>query len=1062
MQQPGFFLVKLLAAAAAVAAPLLLLNAYTLYGDHQAASNDAIQTVRAKSLDAATEVDEVLERAKRLLTYVASREEVRSATGPRCGEFIRGLETLGSPIANVAVAAMNGDAICSSLRGPARAGVSVSQEPWFQQAVAGDGFVLGKPFLGPLSRKQVVMLSLPVLDTGGRKTAVVLVSLDLMQLEGLLTGAGLPRGGTLSLIDADSRFLLRAPDTTKWLGGSDLGANRLPPILAQGGVFTARAVDGVERIFAATPTHHFDLQVVAGIPTEVVFSHSNALTRQGLTAAAIAALFAALVAYLTAKSLARPVRSLANTARAHAGGDNKARADESLPGEFGQLATEVNAMLMARTSSEARAEASERAAIRLARFYRALSDTNQTIVRLTGPQELFETICRVCVNTGHASMAWLGLIRDGKLVPVAWGGPARDYTQSFEIELNSQAPGSTGPSVSAILAGRAYVANDYMTDPRTLPWRDKAAAFGVRAAVAMPFARGGVVVGALNLYADEVGFFDEQVVHLLQDMSADISFALDNFDRVAAHERAVLQVAKREAQLSGILESVLDAVITIDAEQRIVVFNRAAVRMFGIPASEAMGQGIDRFVPVRFRGGHARYVAEYAVDGGGPKEMGPLRELAGLRSDGTEFPVVASISRTSHGGEVLMTVVVRDITGEREAERVRLAAAESDAANQAKTAFLSQMSHELRTPLNAVLGFTQLLQEDAKGRLGERDQHHLDLVFLAGAQLRALIDDVLDVSRIESGHLALSLREVDLKSLLNDVVRMSEAAARAGGIELRQTFEYRPVSLRTDPVRLRQVMLNLLSNAIKYNRPGGSVSLGVETVHGGACITVADTGLGMSPEQLAGLFQPFNRLGRERSGISGTGLGMSLVRQLVELLGGSIHVESEVGAGTIVRVELPMPKRAEALVDDPEAAATAAAQLTELDRNPSGVVLYIEDNEVNVLLVERILSRWPDVKLVVAEDGESGIRQAKALLPDVVLLDMQLPDMSGRELLKALQSDPKTRDLCVIALSGSAMEDEVRAALAAGARHYWTKPIDVQPFLEGMREALERVSPAVK
>jgi PAS domain S-box-containing protein len=1051
MQQPGFFLVKLLAAAAAVAAPLLLLTAYTLYGDHQSASNDAIQTVRAKSHDAATEVDEVLERAERLLTYVASRDEVRSASGPRCGEFIRGLETLGSPIANVAVAAINGDAICSSLRGPARPGVNVGQEPWFQLATAGDGFVLGKPLLGPLSHRQVVMLSLPVRDTGGRKTALVLVSLDLMQLEGLLSGAGLLRGGTLSLIDADSQFLFRAPDATKWVASSDQGANSLPPSLAQGGVFTARAVDGVERIFAATPTRHFDLQVVAGIPTEVVFAQSNALTRQGLTAAAIAALFAALVAYLTARALARPVRSLANTARAYAGGDNKARADESLPGEFGLLATEVNAMLMARTSSEARAKVSERAAIRLARFYRALSDTNQTIVRLTEPQELFETICRVCVDTGHASMAWLGLIRDGKLVPVAWGGPARDYTQSFEIER-----------VSAILAGQAYVANDYMTDPRTLPWRDKAAPFGVRSAVAVPFRRGGVVVGALNLYADEAGFFDEQLVQLLHDMAADISFALDNFDRAAAHERAVLQVAKREAQLSGILESVLDAVITIDAGHRIVVFNQAAARMFGIPASEAVGQGIDRLIPVRFRGTHPRYVDGYVADGSGPKEMGPLRELSGLRSDGTEFPVVASISRTSHGGEVLMTVVVRDITGEREAERVRLAAAESEAANRAKTAFLSQMSHELRTPLNAVLGFTQLLQEDTKGRLTERDQHHLDLVFLAGAQLRALIDDVLDVSRIESGRLALSLREVDLKSLLNDVVRMSEAAARAGGIELRRTSADRPVSLRTDPVRLRQVMLNLLSNAIKYNRPGGSVSLDVETVHGGACITVADTGLGMSPEQLAGLFQPFNRLGRERSNIAGTGLGMSLVRQLVELLGGSIHVDSEVGAGTIVRVELPMAKRAEPLLDDPVAAATAAAQLTELDGNPSGVVLYIEDNEVNVLLVEQILSRWPDVKVVVAEDGESGIRQAKALLPDVVLLDMQLPDMSGLELLKVLQSDPKTRDLCVISLSGSAMEDEVRAAVAAGARHYWTKPIDVQPFLEGMREALERVSPAVK
>jgi CheY-like chemotaxis protein len=212
--------------------------------------------------------------------------------------------------------------------------------------------------------------------------------------------------------------------------------------------------------------------------------------------------------------------------------------------------------------------------------------------------------------------------------------------------------------------------------------------------------------------------------------------------------------------------------------------------------------------------------------------------------------------------------------------------------------------------------------------------------------------------------------------------------------------------------------------------------------------------MGMTPQQLAGLFQPFNRLGREDSKIAGSGIGMALVRQLVELLGGSISVRSQPGVGTVVEVEILRPKLAAALWVDPAAPGVVPAVAAAGSAAPAGLVLYIEDNPVNVILVGHILGRWPDVQMMVAEDGESGIKQATALLPDVLLLDMQLPDMSGLDVLKALRANGPTKGLRIIALSASMMQEDVKAAQAAGAQGYWTKPLDVESFCKSMKDLL--------
>jgi CheY-like chemotaxis protein/nitrogen-specific signal transduction histidine kinase len=403
-------------------------------------------------------------------------------------------------------------------------------------------------------------------------------------------------------------------------------------------------------------------------------------------------------------------------------------------------------------------------------------------------------------------------------------------------------------------------------------------------------------------------------------------------------------------------------------------------------------------------------------------------------------------------GEACIMAMSLDVTELRATEQARQAQAQAEEASRAKTEFLSRMSHELRTPLNAVLGFSQLLLADS--RLSVEQAAQLGHVRHAGRHLLALINDVLDISRIETGHLPVASEAVKLGAPIDEAVRMLLPLAQAHTVTLAQVLpqEVEPACVRADPVRLRQVLINLLSNAVKYNRPGGWVRIEVQPTGERWMVRVADNGIGMTDAQLAKLYEPFNRLGRERGPVEGSGIGMALTRQLVWLMGGELAVRSVVEQGTVVELTLPAAEASEAAerpasVEAPGAAALPAGE-------PAGVLLYVEDNPVNLLLVEQMLSRWPAVRMVKADDGRTGLDLARTLRPHVVLLDMHLPDLDGPEVLRRLRADPATSSLVVVALSASAMADEVSAARAAGANDYWTKPFDVDQMLGDLRRLL--------
>ncbi|WKB50844.1 hybrid sensor histidine kinase/response regulator [Eleftheria terrae] len=403
-------------------------------------------------------------------------------------------------------------------------------------------------------------------------------------------------------------------------------------------------------------------------------------------------------------------------------------------------------------------------------------------------------------------------------------------------------------------------------------------------------------------------------------------------------------------------------------------------------------------------------------------------------------------------GSVVWHGYCTDVTERRELEQELSARGAAANANRAKTQFLTRMSHELRTPLNAVIGFAQLMLMDQQLPLRASQRRHAENILAAGRHVLSMLNDVLELSTIEAGGVSLSMEPTLVCAVVGEAVALVTPDATRRQVDLHIHPSQTLAHVCADRTRLRQVLVNLLSNAIKYNHPGGAVSVSMDVGDADVAVHVTDTGRGLSPEQLEQLYQPFNRLGADRS-IEGTGIGLVITRTLVDAMKGRLTVRSAVNEGSTFTVELRR-------VHPPVAAArpTAMEKGPALAAQKERLVVYAEDNEVNVMLLKEVLQFRPFIRLCVADSGSAALQLLESETPDLLLLDMHLGDMTGTELLEEIKKTPRLAGVVAVALSADAMPEQVRLALRRGFADYLVKPIDVTAVLECVDRHLSAVA----
>jgi PAS domain S-box-containing protein len=451
-------------------------------------------------------------------------------------------------------------------------------------------------------------------------------------------------------------------------------------------------------------------------------------------------------------------------------------------------------------------------------------------------------------------------------------------------------------------------------------------------------------------------------------------------------------------------------------------------------------------------------------------------EVWRVKKDGTEFPSLmnAKLILDDMGKPQFMAASIIDITQQKQAEKMVLdlnanlelkiqerthalemtnkalesSRVEAEKANQAKSEFLSRMSHELRTPMNSILGFAQLLE---MGTPDPKQQKALGQILKSGRHLLELINEVLDISKIEAGRISLSIEPVELMPLINEMAESIHllAASRNITVEIDNRLKDRTFVM-SDKQRLKQILLNLINNAVKYNREGGKVWIITDQIthpdkSDGIRISVKDNGIGIAQKDLNKVFVPFERIGAEQTATEGTGLGLAVVKKLTEIMGGSLGLESELGEGSTFWVEFREGKNAMPTMGGSD--SSGPESVSDYQRN--GTVIYVEDNVSNIELVEQILhNARPGIKLVTLMFGRQVVEHVRALKPDLILLDLNLPDMHGSEVFDLIKADEIARDIPVVVLSADAMPDQLTAMLKAGVRNYLTKPIDLSLLLK--------------
>ncbi|MBL6934193.1 MAG: response regulator [Alphaproteobacteria bacterium] len=511
---------------------------------------------------------------------------------------------------------------------------------------------------------------------------------------------------------------------------------------------------------------------------------------------------------------------------------------------------------------------------------------------------------------------------------------------------------------------------------------------------------------------------------------------------------------EKQERLDAIIENTAEGIVTIDAEGTMQDANPAVARIFGYDARDLIGHNVSMLVPEHERSDHDKFVRDSEIHG--PRIINRVRDLWGQHKDGRLFPIELSISPLEFRGKKMFVGIMHDISRRKEDEqRIEAAMVEAETANQAKSQFLSSMSHELRTPLNSILGFAQVLEADDEAPLNQDQTESVEQIIASGNHLLTLINDVLDLSKVESGKVDVSVEDVDILQLVHETTNLISGLAEKHDVLLHIPEMDKDGSfLRADYLKLKQVLLNFLSNAVKYNRKGGDVTLSVEHRKGGKVrVNVRDTGEGIAEDKISRLFDPFERLGHANGSIEGTGIGLTITRQLVDMMGGELGVDSTPGEGSTFWAEFDEAERPVSHVEKALEGMETVFGFGGRKSERIHTVLYVEDNPSNMDFMRKIMSRLPQYELIEATTADAGLEAVFSQKPTIILMDINLPGASGYDLLQILQENGITDTTTVIALSANAMEGDIEKGMKAGFFDYLVKPVEIPKLVKVLEKA---------
>jgi len=545
-----------------------------------------------------------------------------------------------------------------------------------------------------------------------------------------------------------------------------------------------------------------------------------------------------------------------------------------------------------------------------------------------------------------------------------------------------------------------------------------------------------------------------------EEVLARVNTHLRTSKLLKAKDLLINQVAKKEIHLSVLMDSMLDGLIVIGRNRVIRSLNPAAERIFGSSSYDVIGKSFECLIPSADSGELQKYFGDHPSSQNS-HSRGQNFEVEGVDKNGSKIPLELAISKIHFSPEEnsqkiefeqLFVALVRDISQRLDSEKQLVVARETaEKANKAKSEFLAKMSHELRTPLNSIMGFSQLLIMDPALAKNTVPVENATRIYKSGKHLLDLINEILDLARIEAGRIKFSMEPVEVSSLIEELVALNRPIADAHRVRLINEG-VKPVHCLVDRSRLNQVLLNLVSNAIKYNIEGGTVTFSIKKNGKKLRINVADTGPGISEEMQASIFLPFNRLEADKTEIIGTGIGLSIAKELIELMNGTIGVDSTAKKGCTFYVELDV------LEAPAEKKISSIRQsIPVVSRKKAGkkyTVLYIEDNPSNLHLMQQTLSISGNFNLISAPQAEMGIDLAKTHDVDLILMDINLPGMDGVTTMKILRRIEKTRKLPILAVSANALEKDIKAYLDAGFTDYIVTHINIPQFLEKIEALL--------